>query len=289
MLNHLKQDPSTRHIPVQLLTLDEDWHHGLSHGAFAFVIKPTTTEGLQTAIARIREYSTPRRKRLLVVEDDATQRLSIEALLGHSDIEVSLVSTAAEALSAVQNGIFDCVVLDLRLHHSDEALIGRKVLVVDDDVRNIFALSGVLERRGMEVLTAGTGREAIDMIEKTPELAIVLMDIMMPKMDGYETMQVIRQNALFRRLPIIALSANAMRGDHLHLRRPSLGPRPHQGLSERRGGLYLRAGRTGAAACEGQCLRQAASQDAAAGAVEQGLRSTRAGAHRGDQLAQQSA
>ena len=100
-----------------------------------------------------------------------------------------------------------------RLHRSDEALIGRKVLVVDDDVRNIFALSSVLERRGMSVLTAGTGREAIQMIESTPDLGIVLMDIMMPEMDGYETMQVIRQNPLFRRLPIIALTAKAMKGD----------------------------------------------------------------------------
>ena len=100
-----------------------------------------------------------------------------------------------------------------RLHRSDDALVGKKVLVVDDDVRNIFALSSVLERRGMTVLTAGTGREAITTLEKTPEIAIVLMDIMMPEMDGYETMQVIRQNALFRRLPIIALTAKAMKGD----------------------------------------------------------------------------
>ena len=88
-----------------------------------------------------------------------------------------------------------------RLHRSDEALMGKKVLVVDDDVRNIFALSSVLERRGMSVLTAGTGREAIATVESTPDLAIVLMDIMMPEMDGYETMQVIRQNPQFRRLP----------------------------------------------------------------------------------------
>ena len=88
-----------------------------------------------------------------------------------------------------------------RLHQSDEALAGRKVLVVDDDVRNIFALSSVLERRGMTVLSAGTGREAIETIETTPDLAIVLMDIMMPEMDGYETMQVIRQNSALRRLP----------------------------------------------------------------------------------------
>ena len=100
-----------------------------------------------------------------------------------------------------------------RLHRSDEALVGKKVLVVDDDVRNIFALSSVLERRGMTVLTAGTGREAIAMLESTPDVAIVLMDIMMPEMDGYETMQVIRQNPSFRRLPIIALTAKAMKGD----------------------------------------------------------------------------
>src|SRR4029077_16932946 len=100
-----------------------------------------------------------------------------------------------------------------RLHHSDEALAGKKVLGVDDDVRNIFALSSVLERRGLSVLTAGTGREAIEMLESTPDMAIVLMDIMMPEMDGYETMQVIRQNSSLRRLPIIALTAKAMKGD----------------------------------------------------------------------------
>ncbi|HEV2644790.1 MAG TPA: HAMP domain-containing protein [Acidobacteriaceae bacterium] len=296
VLNHLKQDPATRHIPVQMLTLDEDWHHGLSHGAFAFVTKPTTNEGLTAAIARIREYSTPRRKRLLVVEDEPAQQISIRALLEHDDIDVRVVSTGSEALTAVAEEMFDCVVLDLRLpdmtgfelldrlvespagselpvvvftgrdlsaeedarlhmlarsvivkdvesperlldetalflhrvvadlpeekrkmldrlHQSDEALVGRKVLIVDDDVRNIFALSSVLERRGMSVLTAGTGREAIATVESTDDLAIVLMDIMMPEMDGYETMQVIRQNPQFRRLPIIALTAKAMKGD----------------------------------------------------------------------------
>ena len=296
VLNHLKQDPATRHIPVQMLTLDEDWHHGLSHGAFAFVTKPTTSEGLNAAIQRIRDYSTPRRKRLLVVEDDPAQQMSIQALLVEDDIDVKVVSTGGEALAASAEQAFDCVVLDLRLpdmtgfelleqfshtehgselpvvvftgrdlspeedarlhmlarsvivkdvesperlldetalflhrvvsdlpeekrkmldrlHRSDEALVGRKVLVVDDDVRNIFALSSVLERRGMNVLTAGTGREAIDTIESTDDLAIVLMDIMMPEMDGYETMQLIRQNPKFRRLPIIALTAKAMKGD----------------------------------------------------------------------------
>ncbi len=296
VLNHLKQDPATRHIPVQMLTLDEDRHHGLTRGAFAFVTKPTTTEGLESALDRIKEYSKPRRKHLLVVEDNPAEQLSIRELLGHDDIDVSIAATGTEALSAVKERQFDCVVLDLRLpdmtgfevlerlgdtpelndlpvvvftgkelspeedtrlhslarsvvvkgvesperlldetalflhrvvanlpaekqrmldrlHRSDDALVGKKVLVVDDDVRNIFALSSVLERRGMSVLTAGTGREAIATLESTPEVAIVLMDIMMPEMDGYETMQVIRQNVAFRRLPIIALTAKAMKGD----------------------------------------------------------------------------
>ena len=100
-----------------------------------------------------------------------------------------------------------------RLHRSDEDLVGKTVLVVDDDVRNIFALSSVLERRGMRVETASTGREAIAKLASTSGVAIVLMDIMMPEMDGYETMEVIRQNPAFRRLPIVALTAKAMKGD----------------------------------------------------------------------------
>jgi HAMP domain-containing protein/CheY-like chemotaxis protein/signal transduction histidine kinase len=296
VLNHLKQDPATRHIPVQMLTLDEDRHHGLARGAFAFVTKPTTTEGLDAALARIKEYASPRRKRLLVVEDNPAEQLSINALLGYDDIDVTVVATGREAIAAVADESFDCVVLDLRLpdmsgfevlerlrdaesigdlpivvftgkelspdedarlhtlarsvvikgvesperlldetalflhrvvadlpaekqkmieqlHRSDEALVGKKVLVVDDDVRNIFALSSVLERRGMTVLTASTGREAIATLESTPEIAIVLMDVMMPEMDGNETMQHIRRNSEFRRLPIIALTAKAMKGD----------------------------------------------------------------------------
>src|SRR5262249_21784402 len=100
-----------------------------------------------------------------------------------------------------------------RLHSSDEDLLGRAVLLVDDDARNIFALSSVLERRGMNVLTATTGKEAIEILTSTPDVAIVLMDIMMPEMDGYETIEVIRGNTAFRRLPIIALTAKAMKGD----------------------------------------------------------------------------
>jgi CheY-like chemotaxis protein len=296
VLNHLKQDPATRHIPVQMLTLDEDRRHGLARGAFAFVTKPTSPEGLESALTRIKEYSAPRRKRLLVVEDNPAEQLSIQELLGYEDIDVTVVSSGEEAVKTASEESFDCIVLDLRLpdisgfevlerfrdtpalgdvpvvvftgkelspeedarlhvlarsvvvkgvesperlldetalflhrvvadlpiekqrmldrlHHSDDALIGKKVLVVDDDVRNIFALSSVLERRGMDVITAGTGREAIEKLETTPDVAIVLMDIMMPEMDGYETMRTIRQNMALQRLPIIALTAKAMKGD----------------------------------------------------------------------------
>jgi CheY-like chemotaxis protein len=100
-----------------------------------------------------------------------------------------------------------------KLSSSDEDLIGKTVLLVDDDARNIFALASVLERRGMKVLTATTGREAIGLVKTNPAIAIVLMDIMMPQMDGYQTIGVIRQNPTFARLPIIALTAKAMKGD----------------------------------------------------------------------------
>ncbi len=296
VLSQLKQNPTTRHIPVQIVTLDEDRQHGLARGAFSFMTKPTTTEGLEEALGKITDYVKPRRKKLLVVEDNAAERLSITELLGHDDIDIITVETGGEAIEMLRSTPADCVVLDLRLpdmsgfevlerirddddlanvpvvvftgrelspeedaqlhtmarsvvvkgvesperlldetalflhrvvsdlpsekqrmleklHSSDESLVGQKVLLVDDDARNIFALSSVLERRGMEVLTATTGSEAIETLGSTPGVAIVLMDIMMPEMDGYQTMEVIRAKPQFRRLPIIALTAKAMKGD----------------------------------------------------------------------------
>ena len=100
-----------------------------------------------------------------------------------------------------------------RLHGSNEVLHGRKVLVVDDDIRNIFALASILENHEMQVLSATNGRQAIEIIEATPDLSVVLMDIMMPEMDGYETMRRIRDNSKFRTLPMLALTAKAMKGD----------------------------------------------------------------------------
>src|SRR5258705_12943430 len=102
VLSHLKRDPASRHIPVQIVTLDEDRQHGLARGAFAFVNKPTTTEGLEAALARIKTFAEPRRKRLLVVEDDPVERQSIEALLGHDDIGISSVGSGAAALEAMR-------------------------------------------------------------------------------------------------------------------------------------------------------------------------------------------
>jgi len=296
VLNQLKLDPSTRHIPVHIVTLDEDHQHGLSRGAFGFITKPATTDALKVAIRRLRDFAKPRRKRLLITEDNKSEQLGIRELLLHDDIDVEVAETGAQALDAMRSSQFDCMVLDLklpdmtgfdvlelmhedealreipvvvytgkelsseeedhltslarkvvvkgvesperlldetalflhrsiselplekremleRLHRSDELLGGKIALAVDDDVRNIFALSSVLERRGMTVLTASTGREAIDLLESRSDVAVVLMDIMMPEMDGYETIRVIRQNPGFRRLPIVALTAKAMKGD----------------------------------------------------------------------------
>jgi CheY-like chemotaxis protein/signal transduction histidine kinase len=296
VLSHLKQNPLTRHIPVQIVTLDEDRQHGLSRGAFSFVTKPTSREGISEALTKIKDFSQPRRRRLLVVEDDRAEQFGIGELLGHDDIEIVNAVTGEEALGILREEPCDCVVLDLRLpdmtgfevlermrgdekladvpvvvftgrelsasedvqlhtmarsivvkgvesperlldetalflhrvftdlpvekqrmlerlNSSDEDLVGRTVLLVDDDSRNIFALSSALERRGMNVLTATNGSEAIELIERTPEVAIVLMDIMMPEMDGYQTIEKIRGNSAYRRLPIIALTAKAMKGD----------------------------------------------------------------------------
>ena len=101
VLNHLKQDPATRHIPVQMLTLDEDKGHGLARGAFAFITKPITTEGLDAAITRIKDYAAPRRKRLLVVEDNPDEQFSIRELLGDKDIDIDVATTGRDALAAI--------------------------------------------------------------------------------------------------------------------------------------------------------------------------------------------
>jgi CheY-like chemotaxis protein len=100
-----------------------------------------------------------------------------------------------------------------RLHRADTILAGKKVLIVDDDIRNIFAMTSILEPHNMEILSAETGKSAVDILQHAPDVDIVLMDIMMPDMDGYDTMRAIRKLTKFRSLPIIALTAKAMKGD----------------------------------------------------------------------------
>ena len=104
VLNHLKQDPKTRHIPVQMLTMDEDWHHGLSRGAFSYVVKPTSQQGLEAAMNRIKEYSTPRRKKLLIVEDNPAEQFSITELLGSEDIDITVVDTGRRCAGKGRSG-----------------------------------------------------------------------------------------------------------------------------------------------------------------------------------------
>jgi CheY-like chemotaxis protein len=281
---------------VQIITLEEERQHGLSHGAFSYLVKAPTTEGLETAFDRIKTFVAPRTKRLLIVEDNDIECQSIVELLDYKDIELVTTGTGEQALQELRDQSFDCIVLDLRLpdmsgfellekvhaqpdlqdipvviftgrdlsaqeqmqlktmaksivlkdvqsperlldetglflhrvvtelppekqemlerlHGSNEVLRQRKVLVVDDDARNIFALTSMLENEEMEVISATNGRSAIDLIGNTPDLSIVLMDIMMPDMDGYETMREIRKSSEFRTLPILALTAKAMKGD----------------------------------------------------------------------------
>ena len=296
VLNNLKRNPATRHIPVQIISVDEERSRALAHGAFAYAVKPVTTEGLNDCFERIKRYIEPRVRRLLIVEDNAIESQSIVELLRHDDIEILTASTGAEALEQLLDRPLDCCVMDLRLpdmsgfdllrkiqvdpvlreipiivftgkdltpdeekqlravaktvllkdvqsperlfdetalflhrvvatlpeakqkmlnqlHTSNAILKGRKVLVVDDDARNIFALTTMLENQEMDVISATNGRQAIDLVRDVPEIAVVLMDIMMPEMDGYETIREIRKDPRFNVLPILALTAKAMKGD----------------------------------------------------------------------------
>ncbi|MEH2159527.1 MAG: HAMP domain-containing protein [Nostoc sp.] len=296
VLDRLKHDPNTRHIPVHIMTVQEGRQRGLQLGAIAYLQKPLTSETISEALTKIKGFVERQVKNLLVVEDDDTQRLSIVELIGNSDVSTTAVATGAEALEAIRSQHFDCLVLDLglpdmtgfelieqikllpngkslpiivytgrdiskaqetelrriaetiiikdvrsperlldetalflhrvqanlpvpkqqileQLHSIDYLLAGKKALIVDDDMRNIFALTSMLERYQIQVLYAENGREGINLLETTPDIDVVLMDVMMPEMDGYETTSLIRQNERFKSLPIIALTAKAMQGD----------------------------------------------------------------------------
>jgi HAMP domain-containing protein/signal transduction histidine kinase/DNA-binding response OmpR family regulator len=296
VLDRLKHDPNTRHIPVHIMTVEEGRQRGLQLGAIAYLQKPLTSETISEALTKIKGFVERQVKNLLVVEDDDTQRLSIVELIGNSDVCTTAVGTGTAALEAIRSQHFDCLVLDLglpdmtgfelieqikllpngktlpiivytgreiskaqeielrriaetiiikdvrsperlldetalflhriqanlpapkqqileQLHSIDYLLAGKKALIVDDDMRNIFALTSMLERYQIQVLYAENGREGINLLETTPDIDVVLMDVMMPEMDGYETTSLIRQNEQFKSLPIIALTAKAMQGD----------------------------------------------------------------------------
>jgi HAMP domain-containing protein/CheY-like chemotaxis protein len=296
VLDRLKHDPDTRHIPVHIISMSDDAHRGMRQGAMAFLSKPVEREKLDEAFASIRTFVDRKVRNLLVIEDDAAQRQAIVELIGNGDVHTTAVASAEEALERLKNEIFDCIVLDLglgnmsgfdllkriqgdpqlshipvivytgkelskqeetelrrlaetiivkdvkspdrlldetalflhrvesnlppekrrileELHTNDLSLAGAKALIVDDDIRNIFALTSVLERNHMQVIYAENGRDGIELLEKTPDVDVVLMDVMMPEMDGYEATRRIRQNRQFKDLPIIALTAKAMKGD----------------------------------------------------------------------------
>jgi HAMP domain-containing protein/CheY-like chemotaxis protein/GAF domain-containing protein len=297
VLDRLKHDKGTRHIPVHIISADEESSRGLKLGAFAQVQKPVTKEGLDEAFSKIQGFLERKNKSLLVIEDNEDQRKAITELIGgEGDVEITGVSSGEQALDVLRQRRFDCMVLDLglpdmngfefinrlkndlhiddipivvytgrelskkeetelkrmaeaiiikdvrspdrlldetalflhrvesnlpehkrqileQLHESDPVLAGKRALIVDDDMRNIYALTSLLERHKMEVLYAESGGEGLDVLQRHPDVDVVLMDVMMPEMDGYEAMRRIRGLDEFRNLPIIALTAKAMKGD----------------------------------------------------------------------------
>ncbi|MBY0240591.1 MAG: response regulator [Burkholderiaceae bacterium] len=296
VLDRLKRDPSTRHIPVHVMSSLRERERALRQGAISYLNKPVSKDDLQEEFTRIQKFLLGGKRSLLVVDDEPPQRDAIIELIGNADIHIVAVGTGEAALKALHEGHFDCMVLDLTLpdisgfdlldligkdaslrdlpivintakdlnrkevtklkryaktivikdarsperlldetalflhrsqaslpelqrrmleeiHAADSGLAGRKVLIVDDDLRNIFALSSLLERQQMHVQFAENGRDGIEVLERDPTIEIVLMDIMMPEMDGYDTMRAIRRIPKFKSLPIITLTAKAMKGD----------------------------------------------------------------------------
>ena len=296
VLDRLKRNARTRHIPVHMISGIDHTRAALSMGAVGYALKPVHINELRLVLSRLSDRVASRVKRVLVIEDDAVQREAVRLLLGNDGVEVTTAATAAEAREQLKNLTFDCVVMDLNLpdesghqllecmaaaadisfppvivytgkaltqqdeerlrHYSNSIIVkgarsperlldevtlflhqveselpperqrmlrqsrdredlfeGRTLLIVEDDVRNIFALSRVLEPRGAHLNIARNGIEALERLEKGPPVDLVLMDVMMPEMDGLEATRRIRQNPKWANLPIISLTAKAMRDD----------------------------------------------------------------------------
>jgi len=303
VLQRLKEDPRTRHIPVHIIAGEDFRDIALPMGAVGTAIKPTTREELVGIFEKLERQGGDQIRRLLLVEDDQRQRESIAHLIGDDDIEVVAVERGEQALKLLDEQHFDCMVIDLKLPDMDgtellsrmaarspditpppvivytgrhlsreeeaelnrysrsiiikgarspERLLdevtlflhkvesrmsgerrdmlrtarnrervfeGRKVLLVDDDARNIFALTSVLEQRGLTVEPARNGVEALEKLEAHADIDVVLMDVMMPVMDGLEATRRIRADARWQKLPVIAITAKAMRDDQEQCRR----------------------------------------------------------------------
>jgi CheY-like chemotaxis protein len=297
VLDRLKQNATTRHIPVHVISAMDYRKNALYLGAVGFIMKPVSVDDIQEAISRVATINSEKVSSVLVVEDDENLRKSMAALLeGGDKINVTAVGSAHEALDELEQKSFDCIILDLKLpdmsgtelletisgsdklphppvivytgkrlsleeeerirRYADSIIIkgarsperlldemtlflhrleadlsphaqevlkdarvkgrsieGAKVMLVDDDMRNLFALVKVLEESGAEVLTARNGEEALKQLEKHPDVQATLMDVMMPVMDGLEATRRIRKQKRFSKLPIIALTAKAMKGD----------------------------------------------------------------------------
>ncbi len=294
VLDRLKADILTRHIPVCVISTDDSRNYALNSGALAFVTKPIQSrDAVDQLFVMLKGYAEQKKKKILVFEADQHLRNSITELANlenstfvvakdertakkalakgqiscviagpnHADAARNLVRDPAEPLPLLftrlpviiygeggdviapadsasdinvqrihaPDRLLDMVALFLHrevmalpegqrrkishLHESNQLLAGKKVLIVDDDARNIFALSSVLEEYEMAIESADNGRDAIDILRKTPDIDIVLMDIMMPEMDGMETIREVRKINALKNLPIIAVTAKAMKGD----------------------------------------------------------------------------
>ena len=296
MLDLLKYDSETRHIPVHIITGKEEREASLEKGAVSFLSKPVSIMDLDSIFTRIDDIMNERIKQVLVIEDDIHNQKAIYEMLKNKKIEIHCVNTGAEGLGRLRLQDYDCIILDLKLpdmtgfelltrleeskeahippiiintgkelteaeynelhqftdsivikgaysqehllkevslflhnvnislpfgqrqsdlmlRDTDKTLRGKKILLVDDDLRNTFAMSKVLQHYEMDVIMADNGKLALEMLDQVTGIELVIMDIMMPVMDGYEAMRRIRENPQFNKLPIIALTANAMVGD----------------------------------------------------------------------------
>ncbi|MFR0690815.1 response regulator [Enterobacterales bacterium AE_CKDN230030158-1A_HGKHYDSX7] len=297
VLQRLKANPRTRHVPVHVVSVEDRSEAALHLGAIGYALKPTTREQLREVFGKLEAKLTQEVKRILLVEDDPLQRDSVSRLIGDDDIEITAVEQGAQALELLRKNIYDCMIIDLKLpdmqgnellqrmgeedicsfppvivytgrnltrdeeaellkysrsiiikgarsperlldevtlflhkvesqlsserqrmlrtsRNRDRAFEERRILLVDDDVRNIFALTSALEHKGARVEVARNGREAIEKLNQIGDIDLVLMDVMMPEMDGYEATRLIRQDARWKKLPILAVTAKAMKDDH---------------------------------------------------------------------------